>query len=275
MNMPRILSQLTQDEQGIYRSKNTNPISYPADGNQGCFLLEDNSYWFQHRNKCITSIIKRYPPSGQIIDVGGGNGYVTRGMLDAGYDSALLEPGVEGAVNGKLKRQIPTVICSTFQNAGFKASSINAIGCFDVIEHIENDHELINKFFHVLKPGALLYVTVPAHKWLWSQSDVQAQHYRRYNRAMIEQLLSDRFEIIYFTYFFRFLSLPIFIFRSLPFRLCFSKKNILSKNTEHGTNKGLSAKLINFFLNHENKIIQNGKYINFGASCLIVARKIN
>lgn len=275
MNMPEILSQLTQDEQGIYRSRNTNPISYPADGNQDCFLLEDDSYWFQHRNKCITSIIKRYPPSGHIIDVGGGNGYVTRGMLDAGFDSVLLEPGVEGAVNGKLRRHIPTVICSTFQNAGFKPSSIDAIGCFDVIEHIENDGELINDFSHVLKPGGLLYATVPAHKWLRSQSDVQAQHYRRYNRAMIDQLLSDQFEIIYFTYFFRFLSLPIFIFRALPFRLFFTKHNILSKNTEHGTNKGPGAKLINYFLKQEYKKIQNRKYLNFGASCLVVARKIH
>ena len=275
MNMQKILSQLTQDEHGIFRSKKRSLISYPAGGNKDCFLLEDNSYWFKHRNKCITSIIKRYPPAGPVIDVGGGNGYVTRGMLDAGFDAVLLEPGAVGAINGKTVRQIPTVICSTFHDAGFKASSMKAIGCFDVVEHIDNVSELIDHFSYVLEPGGLLYVTVPAHNWLWSQSDVRAQHYRRYNNTMIKQLLSEQFEIIYFTYFFKFLILPIFIFRALPFRLGFSAKSVLSKDTEHGTGKGHGSKLINYFLKRELEKIEKGKRINFGSSCLFVARKIN
>ena len=273
--MLETLNQLTQDEQGLYRSSNADPISYPADGNQDCFLLEDNSFWFQHRNKCITSIIKRYPPSGSIIDVGGGNGYVSRGILDAGFDVVLLEPGVEGAVNARVKRKIPTVICSTFKGAGFVSSSINAIGVFDVIEHIENDRELIDDFFQVLESDGYLYITVPAHNWLWSQSDVHAQHHRRYNRTMIDELLAERFEVVYFSYFFSILSMPIYIFRALPFRLSFIKDNVLSKNTEHGMSKGLGTKLMNFFLGRENKKIQQGKRFNFGASCLIVAKKIN
>ena len=273
--MQKILSQLTQNEHGIYRSKNSSSISYPADGNRNCFLLEDNSYWFKHRNKCITSIIKRYHPAGPVIDVGGGNGYVTRGILDAGFDAILLEPGTEGAINGKTVRQIPTVICSTFHDAGFKASSIKAIGCFDVVEHIENTKELIDRFSYVLEPGGLLYVTVPAHNWLWSQSDVRAQHYRRYNKTMIEQLLSEQFEIIYFTYFFIFLSLQIFIFRDLPFRIVVSGKSLLSKDAEHGTGKGTGSKLINYFLKREREKIKKGKCINLGSSCLFVARKIN
>lgn len=275
MNMQKILSQLRQDEHGIFRSKSRSSISYPVDGNKDCFSLEDNSYWFKHRNKCITSIIKRYPPVGPIIDVGGGNGYVTRGMLDAGFDAILLEPGDEGAINGKIIRKIPTVICSTFDDADFEASSIKAIGCFDVVEHVENDNELIDRFSYVLEPGGLLYVTVPAHNWLWSQSDVRAQHYRRYNYLMIEQLLSERFEIIYFSYFFNFLSIPIFIFRALPFRIGFLGKTILSRNTEHGTSQGPGSKLINYFLNRESEKIKKGKRINFGSSCLFVARKIN
>ncbi len=196
-------------------------------------------------------------------------------MLDAGFDSALLEPGAEAAINGKTVRQIPSVICSTFHDAGFKASSIKAIGCFDVVEHIENANELIDHFSYVLEPGGLLYVTVPAYHWLWSQSDVRAQHYRRYNNAMIKQLLSERFEIIYFTYFFKFLTIPIFIFRALPFRIGLLEKSLLSKDTEHGTGNGTGSKLINYILDREYEKIKKGKCINFGSSCLFVARKIN
>jgi len=273
--MQEIFSKLNLDDHGIYRSKDTNSVAYPIIGNQDCFLLEDDSYWFKHRNQCITSVISNHPPSGPIIDVGGGNGYVTRGILDAGFNAVLVEPGLSGATNGKIKREIPEVICATFSNINFKASSISAIGCFDVIEHIENDEEIIDDFFQKLKPGGLLYITLPAHKWLWSQSDVRAQHYRRYDRKQVEKLLSKRFEIIYFTYFFSLLLIPIFIFRALPYRLMGRKDSVLSRKTEHGTNKGIIAKLINYFLRREIKKLRNGRSITYGASCLIVARKIN
>lgn len=273
MPMLEIPSQLNQDSNGIYRSISGERISYPEDGNMDCFLLEDNSFWFKHRNDCITSIIKRYPPSGTIIDVGGGNGYVTRGILDSGFDSILLEPGEEGAINGKKIRKIPTVICSTFQNACFGESSVSAIGCFDVIEHIEDDAKMVEDLSRVLDSEGMLYITLPAYNWLWSQSDDTGHHFRRYNHAMVTQLLENQFEILYFSYFFAILSVPIFLFRALPYRLGFVKKNMLSKNTEHGTKKGFFTRLVNFFLKRELKQIESGKYLGFGASCIIVARK--
>ena len=116
-------------------------------------MLEDSSFWFQHRNRCIIKVIELFPPLGFIVDLGGGNGYVTRGIIDAGFDALLLEPGPEGAINGKIARKIPTVICSTFQDAGFEELSLSAIGCFDVIEHIENDQVFIKQAHQALKPG--------------------------------------------------------------------------------------------------------------------------
>ena len=196
MNIFDFTSQLELDEQGIYRCKKRGAISYPVDGNEKYFLLEDSSFWFQHRNRCIIKVIELFPPLGFIVDLGGGNGYVTRGIIDAGFVALLLEPGPEGAINGKIARKIPTVICSTFQDAGFEELSLSAIGCFDVIEHIENDQVFIKQAHQALKPGGLLYATVPAHQWLWSQSDESAQHHRRYNQAMIGQLLKNHFEIL-------------------------------------------------------------------------------
>ena len=274
MNIFEVSSHLIE-ENGIYRSKYKSPISYPADGNKNCFLLEDNSFWFGHRNKCITSVIKHFPPNGPVLDVGGGNGYVSRGIIDAGYDAILLEPGSQGAINGKRARGIPTVICSTLQDANFHNSSISAVGCFDVIEHVENDKKFIKDIHKILESGGVLYATVPAHKFLWSQSDVNSQHYRRYNKILIEELLENKFEILYFTYFFSLLTFPILLFRAIPYRLGLSKKmNILSKNTEHGTNNGVNVKVMNRVLKSELNKIKNKQNINFGASCLFVARKM-
>ena len=119
-------------------------------------------------------------------------------------------------------------------------------------------------------------MSVPAYQWLWSQSDVTGEHYRRYNKAMVENLLSGRFEIQFFSYFFSALTIPIFIFRALPFRLGFVKgKNVLSNKTEHGTKKGFGVRVFNWRLKKELKKLANGNSLRFGASCLIVARKLD
>jgi hypothetical protein len=128
----------------------------------------------------------------------------------------------------------------------------------------------------LLKPGGILYVTVPAHQWLWSLIDDTAGHYRRYNKNMVGDLLTLKFEILYFTYFFRALTFPIFFFRTLPFLLRPSrKKKVLSSKSEHGTKGGATVAVFNHFLRKELAAIQRGKSRRFGSSCLFVARKIS
>ena len=71
--------ELQAGEDGIYYSAASEAISYPEEGNEACFEIEDQSFWFQHRNDCIRELVRNFPPrgSGPIIDVGGGNGFLT------------------------------------------------------------------------------------------------------------------------------------------------------------------------------------------------------
>ena len=133
-------NSLTRNSDGIHYADTSNIVSYPKDGNDNCFEIEENSFWFRHRNNCIIEMIRNYPPNGNgpIFDVGGGNGYVAKGLLEAGLEVVLVEPGPAGAINAK-KRGIPHVICATTHTAQFKPGSIPAIGVFDVVEHIEDD----------------------------------------------------------------------------------------------------------------------------------------
>ena len=66
-------------EDGIFYASAGEAISYPADGNEACFEIEDQSFWFQHRNDCIRELVRNFPPRGKgpIFDVGGGNGFLT------------------------------------------------------------------------------------------------------------------------------------------------------------------------------------------------------
>lgn len=128
-----------EDEYGILRSDKTVALSYPSTGYDVCFSREDTSFWFRHRNNCILEAVRRFPPEGEIRDIGGGNGYVTRRLLDEGFPAILLEPGLSGAYNGKVGRRLPRVVCTTLEDLALPDASVAAVGCFDVIEHIEDD----------------------------------------------------------------------------------------------------------------------------------------
>ncbi|MDD1792371.1 class I SAM-dependent methyltransferase [Enterovibrio sp. ZSDZ42] len=264
--------------EGIYFSQETEKVSFPDDGHHSYAKIEETSFWFKHRNECIVSAIQKYPPNhqGTIFDVGGGNGFVSLALKNSGFDVALIEPGIEGAVVAK-RRGIDTVICATTDSAKILPNSLPAIGLFDVIEHVEDDHGFLTSINLLLQTEGSLYITVPAWDLLWSHEDVIAGHYRRYSLRQIEKKVTEAgFYIEYSTYFFRPLPLPIFAFRSLPYKV--GMKSSLSKpnpKADHEVKEGLSSQIINSVLSPEVSNIKNGIKMMFGASCLLVAKKKN
>ena len=259
---------------GIWRARAGAQISYPADHNAACFLIENNSFWFNHRNRCITTAVRRFPPGGFILDVGGGNGYVARGLMDAGYETVLLEPGADGAVNARRRRELPTVINATLDEARIRARSIPNIGLFDVLEHIEDDRTFVAQLFDIVQPGAFLYLTVPSFSWLWSMSDVDAMHYRRYTRESLGNVLAGRFDVIYSTYLFQRLLPVSLLIRALPYALGLARsKPAAAYEADHAAGRHRLADALNRLLEHEVSAIAAGKSLRVGSSLLVVARR--
>lgn len=267
-------SSLSLNNEGIWISSAATPVAYPADGNANCYHLEDASFWFHHRVECILAALRRFPPPGPLLDVGGGNGYVAQRLLAAGFYTALLEPGQVGAANASRVRHIPEVIQAAFEDAAFPPASLSAVGLFDVLEHIPDDVAFLKMICTTLQPGGRLYATAPAHPALWSASDVYAQHFRRYQRCMVTALAGGQFDLCYFTYYFGALLLPIFLFRTLPYRLRPEEQaGLLTGETEHGIKGGFSVRLLSVLLNWELRRIQRGTRLPWGASCLWVLEK--
>jgi SAM-dependent methyltransferase len=260
-------------EHGIWFSKNRSQISYPEDRNVQCFTIEENSFWFQHRNNSLVEVMRLFPPKGTIFDIGGGNGYVSLAIKRAGMDTVLVEPSYEGAINAH-NRGLNSIICSTFEGAGFKPKSIPAIGIFDVLEHIENDHDFIRMIKTVLVPNGRLYITLPAYNFLWSIEDDHSGHYRRYTlRELTTKLESAGFEIDLKTYIFGLLPVPIFLLRTIPTKLGFRTTSQFGRiRSEHGQRKRLLGRLVELALNLELKALRAKKTIPIGGSCLVVAR---
>jgi SAM-dependent methyltransferase len=264
-------------DDGIYYTKASEAISYPEEGNEACFQIEDQSFWFRHRNDCIRELVRNFPPrsNGPIFDVGGGNGFVAKGLMDAGWDVVLVEPGPSGARNAK-KRGLEHVICGTTHSAGFQNGSLPAIGVFDVVEHIEDDLGFLRHLWDLLEPGGMVYITVPAYNFLWSHEDVDAGHFRRYTLGSMKmKLVEAGLKPVFGTHIFSFLPLTVFVFRMLPYRLGFVQrvKNEKISAKDHVISEGGFSRLLAMLLGCELNFIKRGRSLACGGSCLIAARK--
>jgi SAM-dependent methyltransferase len=260
---------------GIWFSKTQEVVSYPEEGSSMCLEIEDGSYWFQHRNKCIIELVKKNSSGKTFFDIGGGNGFVALGLQKSGIETVLIEPSIVGVKNGKA-RGLNNLVCSTLQDASFKLNSIPAIGVFDVVEHIEKDDDFLKQMHDYLEPGGKLYITVPAYKFLWANEDDYSGHYRRYTISKLtKQLQNLGYEINYSTYLFSPLVMPVFLFRSLPSKLGFNKnvEDVEKYKSEHGNQEGFLTKIIKKILNKEYEKISKGLSVSFGSSCLVVASK--
>lgn len=257
----------------IWICKSSSSFSYPDSGNELCFSIEENSFWFKHRSKCIIEVIKKFPPKNNtLFDIGGGNGYVSESLTKEGINTYLVEPGETGIKNAK-NRGLKNLICSTIEDAGFKKESLPSVGLFDVLEHIDKDTKFLHSIRDYLIKGGRLYATVPAYNLLWSKDDVYAGHYRRYRRKELENKLKEiGFTINYSTYFFSFLPLPIFMFRKIPGILRKEKNIDLKKYARsHQVRSHGSNVLVQQMCNIEMRRIKKQKLIPWGSSCLLAA----
>lgn len=262
-----------EEHEGVLFSGKMNTVSFPEEGYDTCFQIEDSSYWFRHRNMSIKVLYDLFGQGKTFFDIGGGNGFVTKGLQDEGIDSVLIEPGWNGCQNAKA-RGVKNIVCSSLENNTFHPSSVPMIGCFDVVEHIKDAETFIRNIYKALKPGGILMLTVPAYNFLWSNEDVLAGHFRRYKLKKITKDLEVLgFEKVYSTYIFSFLVGLIFMFRTLPdiFR---KNKPLDSKQTQKDhQNNGILSNLFDRFLRWEIGRIKKGKTIPFGSSCLLVVKK--
>jgi SAM-dependent methyltransferase len=271
-----ITSGLQLGEDGIWHSTWREAVSYPIDGNDACYGIEEDSFWFMHRNDCIASVVTGFPPAqGEtIFDIGGGNGFVAVGLIKAGFDVALIEPGPAGAANAK-KRGVKDVICATTGTANIRPNTLGAVGLFDVIEHVEDDTAFLASMRKLVKPGGWLYATVPAYAVLWSEEDDRAGHFRRYTSRSIGKVIAAAgFEVVFNSYIFRPLPLPILLSRALPYRLCGAKPATIARDKagDHKVKAGLASRVLGAVLRREIANLENRRAMRFGGSCIVAAR---
>ena len=106
------------------------------------FRAEHQNFWFRSRNRIIRKLIARLSsgkPSFDFLEIGCGTGYVLKGLT--GLPNLKLE-GAEIFLEGLkyTRNRVPGIDVMQLDatNMPFQ-SHYDAIGAFDVIEHIEQD----------------------------------------------------------------------------------------------------------------------------------------
>lgn len=164
---------------------------------------EVNHFWFSARRRLIAGLVERYFPSAaRFVEVGCGSGNVIGALANARLWRRIVGTEIHTAGLSLARTRLPQEV-ELIQADARKMPLRNAFdlaGCFDVLEHIDNDEDAIAGIAAALVPGGGFIVTVPQHPSLWSVSDDIAHHQRRYVRGELEGKL-DRagFEILFST----------------------------------------------------------------------------
>jgi SAM-dependent methyltransferase len=146
--------------------------------------LEDSYWWHQTRYRAALAALVGAGLTGTqaVGDVGCGTGGFLRFLRGRGFDRvagfdvspvALATAAESGAVVHRVDLGRP------FALAG---SPWDALVALDVVEHIASERDFLASAAAALRPGGLLFVTVPAFPHLFSRWDERLRHHRRYTR---------------------------------------------------------------------------------------------
>ena len=165
------------------------------------------SYWIKSIEKYV---------QGDVLEVGAGVGSNSKRFVDLKITSlTCLE------ADPILAKQLAKTIKSLIHNADCRIKigttkdltdrrRYNTILYIDVLEHIDDDLEELDRASSLLDKNGYLAVLAPAFNWLYSPFDGTIGHYRRYSRRSLRKITPDHLteiKIRYLDAFGLFLSL--------------------------------------------------------------------
>jgi SAM-dependent methyltransferase len=229
--------------------------------------VEDESFWFQARNRLIVSTLTRFfPDARSLLEVGCGTGVVLAALHDAFPKLRLagLEPAAEGfaIARRRLPEQVELVRQDVFELAA--EAEYDVVGAFDVLEHVREDERVLAAMAHALRSGGGLMLLVPQHPRLWSPADTMAGHVRRYTRGdLAAKTRAAGFEV---------LATTGFVSSLLP-AAALARAVRRSPDPTAELKPPLVNGLFERLLDAERRLVERGISLPFGLSLLLVARK--
>ncbi len=165
--------------------------------------LETDYWWFVGRRALIAQLLEATRPlihcdAPQLVDIGCGTGAnlpMLRGAVGAqgqifGLDFsplALQWARSEGELEGG---QIHLSQGDAL-SLPLRDNCADIVTMLDVLEHLSDDNLALREVQRILKPGGALILSVPAYQHMWSAHDEALHHFRRYEKAGLNQVLKN------------------------------------------------------------------------------------
>lgn len=146
---------------------------------------EDAHFWFRARAGLIVRFLREFAPGMRsFAEFGCGTGHVLAAVAASFPEAALLGTEYFDEALPFARRRVARAefVRLDLLDSPFEGR-FDAVGAFDVIEHIEDDLGALRAIARSLVPGGTAVVTVPQHRWLWSWQDECSMHHRRYSRG--------------------------------------------------------------------------------------------
>ena len=169
-------------------------------------------------NKIMLKFIKKDP----VLDFGSGFGIFCKFLNISGFQCHGLEVDKE-AISESKKNKI-----KTFTNLSEINTLYPVVTSINVLEHIEEDEKIIKEITNVMQKDGLLILYVPASMKAWSQMDIDAGHYRRYEKKeIINKLENNNLKVVHCSFKDCAGWLILVIFRFLKIKPKFNKKLLI------------------------------------------------
>ncbi len=156
--------------------------------------VEGRHWWFAARRKILRALAAELvPPSKDalVLDIGCGTGG-NSGALADDYRVVGLDDSATAIELASERFPSARFVCGDVRTALEGCwDDARLVLLMDVIEHVEDDFELLSTVVAHTRPGCHYLVTVPADPELWSAHDVASRHWRRYTRPRLERVWRD------------------------------------------------------------------------------------
>lgn len=248
---------------------------FQSEGFDFLFDVESNNFWFKSRNRVITHLFEKHLGTGQksILEIGCGTGFVLSAL--SGFKNYCLT-GAEIYIKGLkyAQRRLKGVEFVQLDATRLPLESqYDAIGAFDVLEHIKEDELVMKNVFKALKNGGKFFVSVPQYWFMWSVVDDISCHKRRYSRKeLTKKIKSSGFTIEYAGSFATAL-FPIMYISRLFQKLKGKERKVSSGNHNELELNPIINKIFGAFTKIDEVFIKKGISLPFGGSLILVARK--
>lgn len=188
--------------------------TYSISHYQAISKVESEHFWFRARTAMIALLVNAFIPGDRrrsFLEVGCGTGIVLSAMRELGFRVTGLDVNQTALTYAKKSCPSARLIRKSLYSF-IRSERFQTIGAFDVLEHQSRDALFLKRCYDLLEEGGMLFLTVPAGMWLWSNLDVLSGHKRRYEAGEIRKKLERVGFHVQFINYWNVLTLPLYIF---------------------------------------------------------------